>query len=311
MLFQDDAKYCRIKPPGENEFQGGEPLFILQRHWITAGCDKKNPVQLQKILTKTDKRLSVGQESYKPDPQRMSERDRENSDTIDKLFKSCPIPEDEIIGNLGLFINRQNMSRILTMNEMYQQIIHVHGVVIEFGVRWGQNLALFESFRGMYEPFNHNRKIIGFDTFEGFPSIHKKDGESDLLYEGSHSVTESYDIYLERILDYHEQESPIGHIKKFELIKGDATVEFQKYLSQHPETIIAFAFFDFDLYEPTKKCLELMKGHITKGTVIGFDELNLPEFPGETHALREVWGIDRFRIRRSPNSGCVSYLIIE
>ena len=62
-------------------------------------------------------------------------------------------------------------------HELYQKILNVHGVVIEFGTRWGQNLALFESFRGMYEPYNHFRKIIGFDTFEGFleeEKFHKK-----------------------------------------------------------------------------------------------------------------------------------------
>jgi hypothetical protein len=90
-----------------------------------------------------------------------------------ELLKSTPIPDDELLGNLGLFLSRQTLSRILFMHELYQKIINVHGVVIEFGVRWGQNLALFESFRGIYEPYNFNRKIIGFDTFSGFPEIEK------------------------------------------------------------------------------------------------------------------------------------------
>mgnify|MGYP003971701973 CR=1 FL=1 len=28
-------------------------------------------------------------------------------------------------------------------NEIYKKIIDVHGVIMEFGTRWGQNLALF------------------------------------------------------------------------------------------------------------------------------------------------------------------------
>jgi hypothetical protein len=81
-----------------------------------------------------------------------------------KLFKKCPIPEEQLLNNLGLFINRQFLSRLLMLNEMYKKIINVHGIVCEFGVHWGNSLALFESFRGMYEPFNYNRKIVGFDT---------------------------------------------------------------------------------------------------------------------------------------------------
>jgi hypothetical protein len=58
------------------------------------------------------------------------------------LFKTCPIPEDELQTNLGLFVNRQTMARFLWIHELYRQIIDVPGVIMEFGVRWGQNLAL-------------------------------------------------------------------------------------------------------------------------------------------------------------------------
>ena len=227
------------------------------------------------------------------------------------LFKQCPIPENELLQNLGLFIKRQDLSRIIFMNEIYQKILNVHGVIIEFGTRWGQNLALFESFRGMYEPYNHTRKIIGFDSFEGFPSTHAKDGQHDVIKKGGFSVTKGYEDYLDSILNYHETESPISNMKKYRLIKGDAIKETQIFLEKNPHTIIALAYFDFDLYEPTKKCLELIKPYITKGTIIGFDELNHATYPGETLALKEVFGLDAFKITRTPYSSHTSYITIE
>ena len=227
------------------------------------------------------------------------------------LFKQCPIPENELLQNLGLFIKRQDLSRIIFMNEIYQKILNVHGVIIEFGTRWGQNLALFESFRGMYEPYNHTRKIIGFDSFEGFPSTHAKDGQHDVIKKGGFSVTKGYEDYLDSILNYHETESPISNMKKYQLIKGDAIKETQIFLEKNPHTIIALAYFDFDLYEPTKKCLELIKPYITKGTIIGFDELNLSAYPGETLAFKEVFGLDAFKITRTPYSSHTSYITIE
>ena len=228
-----------------------------------------------------------------------------------ELFRECPIPENEMLNNLGLFLNRQTLSRILFFHDLYQKILNVHGVVVEFGVRWGQNLALFESFRGMYEPYNYNRKIIGFDTFSGFPATHAKDGSAEVIAEGAYGVTSDYEEYLEQILTYHEQESPIPHLKKFDLVKGDATVTLEKYLTDNPESIIALAYFDFDIYDPTRRCLELIKEHLTKGSVIGFDELNCHTFPGETLALKEVFGLDRYRIVRSPLNPLTSYIIIE
>lgn len=228
-----------------------------------------------------------------------------------ELYKEAPLPPNEMLSNLPLFMKRQDLSSLMFMNDLYQKIINTHGVIMEFGVRWGKNLALFHSLRGMYEPFNHNRKIIGFDTWEGFPSVDKKDGHDRLITEGAYTVTKGYENFLEQVLTYHEKESPISHIKKFELRKGDASVEIDKYLEQNPQTIISLVYFDFDIYAPTKKCLESIKSRLTKGSVVGFDELNYDKFPGETLALKEVFGLDRYAIKRTPYSGSQSYLVIE
>jgi hypothetical protein len=221
------------------------------------------------------------------------------------------IPDAERLGNLGLFINRQSLSRILYMHELYLKIINVHGAVIEFGVRWGQNLALFGNFRGIYEPFNYNRKIIGFDTFGGFASLDEKDGDGEIMKEGSYGVPSGYEKTLETILDYHESESPIAHIKKYELIKGDASVTAEKYFGDNPHMIVALAYFDFDIYKPTYECLKIIRDRVTKGSIIAFDELNCKEFPGETLALREVLGLDRYAIKRVPYNSLTSYIVVE
>ncbi len=111
------------------------------------------------------------------------------------------------------------------------------------------------------------------------------------------------------MLEYHEQESPIAHIKKHQLVKGDASKTVPDYLDAHPETIVALAYFDFDIYEPTKACLERIIPHLTKGSVLAFDELNYATFPGETVALREVLGTNALRLRRSPFSGYQSFAV--
>lgn len=240
-----------------------------------------------------------------------SNSEQERREDFYSLYQRSPLPPKEQLSNIGLFINRQTLSRILFMQELYSKIIHVNGVIMEFGVRWGQNLALFESFRGMYEPFNYTRRIIGFDTFEGFPSVHEKDGTSDIIKVGSYSVTEGYEKYLSQVLTYHEQESPVSHIQKYELVKGNAIITVPRYLKEHPETIIAFAYFDFDIYEPTKVCLEAIKPYITKGTVIAFDELNHSDYPGETIALREAFGINSYKIIRSTLTPYISYFVVE
>jgi hypothetical protein len=225
------------------------------------------------------------------------------------LLKHTPIPDNLILGNLGLFINRQLMSRIIAMHDIYQKIVNIHGIICEFGVFWGQNLALFELFRGMYEPYNCNRKIVGFDTFEGFVSVDKKDGTSAIVKEKSYSTSSDYINILSQILDYHEANAPIPHIKKYELVKGDASVTIEEYLRRNPETIIAFAYFDLDVYKPTKDCLVAILPHLSKGAIIGFDELNYHDFPGETLAFQEVLGINNYTIHHVANNHLMSYIV--
>jgi hypothetical protein len=240
-----------------------------------------------------------------------SEKELKNREELLALMGQSPIPKREVLANLGLFVNRQTLTRYLFLNELYQKVLDVHGIVAEFGVRWGQNLALMESLRGIYEPYNYNRQLVGFDTWEGFPSVHGKDGGSDIAVKGAYAVTKGYEEYLAKVLDCHEQESPVSHIQKYQLVKGDATVTVPKYLKENPQTIIAFAYFDFDIYEPTKKVLEAIKPYLTKGSIIGFDELNKHDFPGETVAVREVFGLGKYKITRSRYSAMQSYLVIE
>ena len=225
-------------------------------------------------------------------------------------FRKCPIPDDQLLSNLGLFLNSKNLSRILFMNHLYQQIIDVPGIVVEFGVRWGQNLALFAALRGIYDAFNRHRKIVGFDTFEGFPEVSQNDGHSDMIRQGNLTVTEGYAAYLEEVMQFQERDNPLSHIRKFELRAGDACIEIESYLAEHPETIIAMAYFDFDLYEPTLRCLQAVRPHLVKGAILGFDELNDPDSPGETLALKEAFGLNNVKLRRYRYTSRVSYFIV-
>ena len=236
-----------------------------------------------------------------------SETDRKQM-LVDRL-RASRIPDGELLDNIGLYLTRQTLSRINFMQMLYQMIVPVHGTIMEFGVRWGQNMALFSTLRGIHEPFNYNRKIIGFDTFDGFPSVAPQDGTA--VQAGDYGVVENWSEELEGILDFHTQNAPIPHKKKHELVKGDATMTLPDYLKEHPETIVALAYFDFDIYKPTHDCLEAILPYLTKGSVLAFDELNTPQFPGETIAVREVLGLSRYAIKRDPSNPLTSYLVIE
>ena len=239
-----------------------------------------------------------------------SKNEQNNRAELTNLYNISPIYENEKINNVSLYLKRQELSKILFFNEIYSQILNVHGIIIEFGVRWGQNLTTLSNLRGIHEPYNHSRKIVGFDTFNGFENVSEKDGIKDYNVKGAFNVSENYQYYLDKVLKCHENESPLNHISKNTTIKGDATKTLKDYLENNPQTIIAFAYFDFDLYQPTLECLNTIKPYLTKGSIIGFDELCDQGFPGETIALREVFGTSNIEIKRNKFSGIQSYFVL-
>lgn len=228
------------------------------------------------------------------------------------FVRGSPIPDNELAENLPAFQTVRSLKRLLYMNELYRQILPVHGVVMQFGVRWGRDIVSFDSFRTIYEPFNVSRLVVGFDTFEGFPSVHEKDGDHSLMVERALSTSEGYVDQLRALLNERRRLDPLPHLERCQVVQGDVTQTVPAYLKAHPETIIALVHFDLDIYEPTKACLEAIRPYLTRGSIVAFDELNSSLAPGETAALREAWGLGGYRIQRSPlHSGQSSYIVIE
>jgi hypothetical protein len=244
---------------------------------------------------------------------RSSDQEMDRRAKFLKTFESSPIPPAErLYSQLSLYLNRQELSRVFAMTELYRDhVLATNGVLMEFGTCYGRTSALLTNLRGMFEPFNFTRKLIIFDTFSGLCGTNEKDGNDRLAADGAYSAGEGYERHLEEVLSYHESESPIAHRKKFEIVKGDAAKSITAYLAQHPETIVAMAYFDFDIYGPTKACLEALRPHLTKSSVLAFDELNCPEYPGETSALAEVFGLGKTSLKRSPFSPWMSYTTCE
>jgi hypothetical protein len=226
-----------------------------------------------------------------------------------RALQTSLIPADQLLANLGLFIDAKAFSRLLFLDHIYRQIVNVPGEILDFGSRWGQNAAVFTTLRGIYEPFNRHRRLVCFDTFTGFPSVSPNDGTSSLMVQGQLATSANYEVELERILSLHESLNPLGHINKHSILKGDARETIPQYFESNPHSIVALAYFDFDLYEPTVVALKSIQDHLTKGSVLAFDELNDLDSPGETVALREVFGTEAVSLRRIPITSRTSYFI--
>ena len=207
----------------------------------------------------------------------------------------------------AVYLKRQVLSRLLYQDHLYRQILDVHGVILEFGVHWGATLATMCNLRGMYEPYNHSRRIVGFDTFSGFTGVAAADG--GFSSDGDYATSAGYEDELAEVLSIHESFSPVAQITKHELVKGDVNATLDPWLEANPHAIVAMAVFDMDIYQPTRAALEKVLPRLTKGSLLVFDELSCPHFPGETQAVMEVLGLNDLRLQRFPHQPYCAFAV--
>lgn len=203
-------------------------------------------------------------------------------------------------------MKRNALARVLYLNDLYRDIVTVPGVICEFGVQWGASLSTLLNLRNMIEPYNVERMIYGFDTFSGFASVHEKDGADAKV--GDYASVDGYEDTLAEILDYHESISAFPDQRRFELIKGDATLTIDTWLDENPGATIALAIFDMDVYAPTKAVLEKIRPRLTSRSVLVFDEFTHRSFPGEVQAVREVFDMADVEFTRSIHQSHVAIM---
>ncbi len=235
------------------------------------------------------------------------------AENISKYFKKSPGKILDKLRNFPKFIPRQDLAKFLAKNEIFQKLINVHGDIIECGVFFGSGLFSWAQFSAIYEPYNHNRHVIGFDSFSGFPNITEEDKSTcnnEQLNVGGLNANVAFEDLIEGI-NLYDINRPLGHLSKVELVKGDATKTIPEYISMNKHLVVSLLYLDFDLFEPTKIALEYFFPRMPKGAIIVFDELNQKQWPGETLAVLEAIGINKLRIQRFSYVPQLSYCVIE
>ena len=218
----------------------------------------------------------------------------------------------EKMENFAKYVSSTTIARFLCKHEMMKQILNVQGSIIECGVLYGGGLMTWAQLSSILEPMNHNRKVIGFDTFSGFSAPAKQDiapKTSELVVDGGLAVDSFED--LKQCIQIYDIYRPLGHIEKVRLVKGDMKDTVPQFIKDNPHIVVSLLYLDVDIYEPTLSALEHFVSRIPKGGIIAFDQLNSESFPGETVAVIEKLGINNLRIQRCLFGTSISYVVLE
>ncbi|MDD2914464.1 MAG: macrocin O-methyltransferase [Gallionella sp.] len=227
------------------------------------------------------------------------------------IFEESSCAVDKKLANFSKYVRRQNIARFLAQTEIFKLQLPVKGSIVECGVHHGGGVMAWAKLSTTLEPYNYHRKIIGFDTFAGFPHVAPIDvlNRSDVK---AGMFSEAYNIYdeLNLCVKEYDENRFLNHIPKIDLVQGDANLKIPEYLEKNPHLLVSLLYLDFDVYEPTVTALKTLLPRMPKGAVLAFDEVNNADWPGETKAMLEQLNIRDCELRCFEYEPNISYMVL-
>ena len=95
------------------------------------------------------------------------------SNKYQNFFKKSLFSDEVKLKNFTKYVPRKFLTRFLVQHELFKKQLSIKGSIVECGVHQDGELFAWTKLSSIYEPYNHHRKIYGFDTFKGFPTVSK------------------------------------------------------------------------------------------------------------------------------------------
>lgn len=227
------------------------------------------------------------------------------------LMEHYPATIEERERSLGLFLRASLLARLLAIHEIYEHIVSVPGVIFDIGTWRGQTAVICENLRAILEPLNQQRRIVAFDTFQGYAGMTTDDSRSKTWKEGSYSLPEDYAELLQQLLVIHERNNIGGHLHgKHKVVAGDCVTTIPQHLKENPHETVALAWFDLNAFNPTRAAFEAIHPRIPPGGILAFWQLTRPELTAEGKCYHEVISpVFPHQLFRSKYYPSLSYLV--
>jgi len=221
-------------------------------------------------------------------------------------------PLDSRFLHFTKYVRRHELARFMVQYELFKRTKDIKGSIIECGVF--QGAMAWGKLSETLEPYNFLRKVYGFDTFEGFPSVTEEDkSNTNAAITKVGYLKPEYDVYteLQECIGEFNETRLLKHEDKVVLVKGDARQTIPVFLKENQHVLVSLLYLDFDLYEPTLLALKEFLPRMPKGAIIAFDELHDQKWPGETRALLEAFNLNDYKLESLPFEPHISWITIE
>lgn len=260
----------------------------------------------------TSGRLATLTIEERPDPKPLRTPDeRQVGHQVAQAFDKSADSVEVRLENFPKYVRRQHLTRFLAMYEIFKKTLEIKGSIVECGVNRGYGLMTWAKLSAILEPNNLTRRIYGFDSFSGFPHVGENDvSASAIPPKIGDLAADSFDE-LSHLVQLFDRDRFLGHVPKVELVRGDATETIPAFIRSHTHLVVSLLFLDFDLYDPTRAALEAFLPRMPRGSIVAFDELDNPLWPGETMALLDTLGVGNVKLQRLGFDPYIAFATID
>lgn len=204
---------------------------------------------------------------------------------LGEIYEKYPHELRHYLTLYPVYASRRSLIRQIAHYELFKETIDLPGHYLDFGVYFGNSFFFWHKLIEVLIPTATHKKVIGFDTFSGFPSLAEEDGGEDLSVQkkvgGFNS--ESFLDEFRLLLDLHNDDAVIP-ARRGQIVVGDISVKLPAWLEQNPESRFCLINIDVDIFEPTLAILEFCWDRLVSGGVLILDEYATSKWPGETRA---------------------------
>ena len=192
----------------------------------------------------------------------------------------------KIIPYSELIFSSKDLARYDYFCDFAKKIESIPGCFVECGFGLGHSFMALSSLA-----LKQDRKILGFDSFQGFPNLSEFDraeGNSTKAKFGSWNHT-SLEEAERKLVSFGFSDTQRNSIH---LEAGFVEDSVPKYLEKNMSFSVALLHIDLDLYEGYKTALNRFWPRMSYGGVVIFDEYGDSKWPGAKMA------VDEFAVQR-------------
>jgi hypothetical protein len=197
----------------------------------------------------------------------------------------------EIQQNFPAYVSRILLTRFLAYYELFKIIQSKPGWIVECGVYRGFSFFSLGKFLEIFCMGDKTRKILGFESFEGFSELSTEDGEENTAVtrmKGGTNPSDFEDDFF-KLLKLNNLDAFAPWVERMQIVKGDARQTIPKYVKENPGLRISLLHIDIDIYEPVSVALDNLYPLVIPGGVVVLDEYAHQNWPGESAAFEHYF----------------------